>query len=247
MKRVVMALLALTLGCVVCAHAQWPEENHYKVYNVAPPVEYFGNIQLVDQFGDYFVDRLVLEKFANPVSKNDEPILFPELHHTWWALDLVGEGWQIDLLNQFGLQSWQVGNPRFLVLPARKFEMGPPLPFNHYLAYEAFGEPIMLPVNLLDQFDVVDVVVLEPLYFLNPVDKVHEGATFPIVDPQAHLACYRIDPPLPYDIPIVAEDQFGQHDVVVLDHDCLCVPSWKNIVIRTESRTWSDIKNLYRD
>lgn len=247
MKRIALALFALTLGCVVGAHAQWPEENHYKVYNVGPPMEHFGAVQLADQFGGYFVDRLMLEKFANPVSKNGEPILFPELHHSWWAVDLVGEGWQIDLLNQFGPQSWQVGDPRFLVLPARKLESGPPLPFNHYLAYDAFGPPLQLPVQLVDQFGAVDVMVLEPLYFLNPVEKVHEGMLFPIVDPQAHLACYRIDPPLPFDIPIFLEDQFGLHDVVVLDHDCLCVPSWKNIVIGTENRTWSDIKGLYRD
>jgi hypothetical protein len=247
MKRVLLSLFALMLCIVVCAHAQWPEENHYKVYNIDPGFDYHGNIQLLDQFGSYSVESLWLQKFANPVHKNQEPIFFPEVHHTWWMLDLMGVGWRVDLFNQFGPQVWQVENPRYLVAPARKYETGPPLPFNHYLAYEAFGVPLQMPVFLQDQFGDVEVVVMEPLYFLNPVEKTHDGLVYPIIDPMSHLACYRIDPPLPYDIQVVAEDQFGMHDFMIMDHDCLCVPSWKENVVKTENKTWSDIKELYRD
>lgn len=251
MKRVMLALLALTLCCVMLAHAQdWPEENHYKVYNVIPPHNYVAPVQLADQFGSYFVDTFFLEKFANPVHKNQEPIFFPEVHQTWWKVDLAGAGWRVVISNQFGDQAWQVNDPQYLVLPARKYEPGPPLQHNHYLAYSAFGEPIHLDVNLIDQFGIVDAVVMEPLYLLNPVEKVHDGVLYPIIDPQAHLACYRIDPPLPYDIWVIAFDQFNHYmewELMVADHDCLCVPSWKSEVVQTEARSWSNIKNLYRD
>ena len=249
MKRMILVSLALTLACVLCAQAQpWPNENHYKVYNIDPPYTFTGPIQLFDQFGGYNVDLLVLEKFANPVQKNGEPIIFPETHQTWWHVDLVGDGWSILVDNQFGEQVWQVGDPQYLVLPARKYEPGPPLQNNHYLAYEAFGEPVNLPVNLADQFGVIDVIAMEPLYFLNPVEKVApDGVVYPILDPEAHLACYRIEPPMPYDIQVLAFDQFGIWDFFVIDHDCLCVPSWKRQVIGTENRSWSDVRGLYHD
>ena len=92
MKRAMLALVALALCCALAAQAQpWPEENHYKVYLVDPPHTFVGPVQLHDQFGGYFTDMFVLEKFANPVQKNDEPILFPEAHQTWWRVDLVTE------------------------------------------------------------------------------------------------------------------------------------------------------------
>ena len=248
MKHLILFLLTLTLACAICAQAQpWPEENHYKVYNIDPPYTFTGDIQLSDQFGGYNVNLLVLEKFANPVQKNGEPIIFFETHHTWWHVDLVGSGWSILVENQFGEQAWQVEDPQYLVLPARKYEPGPPLQNNHYLAYEASGAPVNLPVNLADQFGVVDVIAMEPVYFLNPVEKVVDGVLYPILDPEAHLACYRIEPPMAYDIQVLAFDQFGIWDFLVLDHDCLCVPSWKRQVVTTEARTWSDVKGLYHD
>lgn len=249
MKRGLLALLALTLGCVLCAHAQpqWPIENHYKVYNIDPMPVFSGAIQLEDQFDGYFVDVLILEKFANPVVKNDEEIIFPDTHHTWWSVDLPGLTRNIEVINQFGDAVWQVENPQYLVLPARKYEPGPPLQNNHYLAYQAYGPIVGVPVSLVDQFGAVSVVVLEPLYFLNPVQKIADGVLYPIIDSDAHLACYRIDPPMAYQIAVLAHDQFGVWDFQVLDHDCLCVPSWKIPVVATEQRTWSDIKGLYRN
>lgn len=245
MKRLSMLVMVVLLVSGV-ALAQWPEENHYKVYNLMPPQPYARVVQLADQFGGYTVDMLSLEKFANPVHKNGEPIIFPETHHTWWAVDLAGSGWIIEADNQFGPQVLHVGDPRYLVLPARKYEDGPPLQNNHYLAYEATGEPIMRTVNLADQFGVVDVVVLEPVLFLNPVEKMVDGVVHPIVDPEAHLTCYRIDPPMPYQIMVLAFDQFGVWEFEVVGHELLCVPSWKFDVVSTEQRSWSDIKELYR-
>lgn len=249
MKRVMTVLLALTLACVLCwpALAQWPLENHYKVYNVSPPYTFTTNVLLVDQFGTYAPPAMILTDFANPVMKNDEPIVFPENHHTWWQVDLVGTGWIVEVENQFGDQVWQLTNPRYLVLPALKNQSGPPPLHNHYLAYEAVGQPVNLPVTLADQFGVVQVVAAEPVFFLNPVEKIVEGEVYPILDPQAHLACYRIIPPLAYDIQLLAFDQFGEWELLALDHDCLCVPSWKRTVVRTEQRTWSEIKGLFHE
>lgn len=246
MRRMV-CIVCLSVLLIASASAQFPLENHYKVYNIMPPFTYTANILLMDQFGDYQVSFLTLEKFATPVEKNGEPILYPELHHTWWRIDVPqAPGWNITIDNQFGEQVWHVDNPQYLVLPARKFEPGPPLPFNHYLAYNAIGPDVAVPVHLVDQFGIFDGVAMTPEFFLNPVQKTADGVVYPIIDQEAHLACYRLDPPWTYLIPVVAFDQFGEWQFDLIDHDCLCVPSFKQVVVQTESSTWGEIKSLYR-
>jgi hypothetical protein len=256
MKRLTGILLVLALGVVLCTgvSAQPLLENHYKVYNVSPPITYAGGLLLQDQFGSYNVGPLVLRKLANPVAKIHNgvlfPILFPEVHQTWWGLDLTGQGWVVEVENQFGVSVWHVGNPRFLVLPARKNQPGPPLIHNHYLAYEATGPGIFVPVQLDDQFGPSEQVVAEPVLFLNPVQKTTpNGVVYPIEDPEAHLACYRLQPVMPYNIQVLAWDQFGnwqQPWQIVVNDDCyLCVPSHKRTVVETEKTTWGDVKALY--
>ena len=246
MKRLTILLaLVFVVASWAVASAQWPLENHYKVYQVAPPYTYSASIVLNDQFGTYSAQTLVLDKFATPVMKNEEPILYPEAHQTWWRLDIPTEGWDVGVDNQFGFHSWHIGDVRFLVLPARKFEPGPPLLRNHYLAYAASGPPAGIPVHLTDQFGTVDVIAAEPELFLNPVEKMVNGVIYPIIDPTAHLACYRLDPPMLYTLPVVAFDQFGAWQFQLEDHRWLCVPSFKRQVVATEATTWGRVKALY--
>ena len=51
---------------------------------------------------------------------------------------------------------------------------------------------------------------------------------------------------MPYNLPVVAFDQFG--DLAVRnssDHRWLCVPSFKRQVVATETTTWGTVKALY--
>lgn len=241
----ILLLLAFALAFGADALAQWPLENHYKTYTLTPPYTHPGPIVLHDQFGHYTAPLLILDMFATPVMKNDEPILDPRAHQTWWRLDLPAAGWDIGVENQFGFRIWHVQDVRYLVLPALKFEPGPLPERNHYLAYQAFGPRVDLPVHLTDQFGAVDALVTEPMFFLNPVEKVAEGVTYPILDPEAHLACYRLEPLLTYGLPVVAYDQFGAWQFSLGEHRCLCVPSFKRQVIATEETTWGAVKALY--
>jgi hypothetical protein len=253
MKLVTKLLLVLALAVILGtgASAQVLMENHYKVYNITPPYTYSSptGIILHDQFGQYIVNNLLLDRFANPVEKQHDgqvyPILFPEVHQTWWSLNYPTPGWDVEVENQFGTSVWHVGDVRYLVLPALKDVAGPPPIHNHYLAYQASGPAENIPLVLTDQWGTVTAVAAEPAMFLNPVEKIADGQVYPIVDPVAHLACYWLQPPISAFHPAVAYDQFGIWQFEALDHCWLCVPSYKRLVVGTESRTWGDIKALY--
>jgi hypothetical protein len=230
-------------------HAQmWPQEDHFKVYNLAQPITYTGQIGLVDQFGEVVITSAVLEKFATPAIKNSEEWYDLRRHQTWWRIDQPMPIWKFDVENQFGLGTWYSYNASWLVLPALKNEAGTPLPItNHYKCYDAVGPPLTLQVELADQFDTLTVVVGEPVVFCNPVEKVDAaGIVYPIVDPTAHLACYRINPQY-YGIVVTALDQFGLWQVEITDQDWLCVPSYKLNPNATERNTWGRIKQRYTD
>jgi hypothetical protein len=241
----ILLVLALVGVLGSSASGQWPLENHYKVYTLTPPYTFAAPMVLHDQFGTYTAQQVLLDKFATPVEKNGEPMVDPVAHQTWWRLDIPAPGWNIGVENQFGFQSWHVGDVRFLVLPARKFEPGPPLLRNHYLAYTASGPAVSVPVHLTDQFGSIDAIAAEPALFLNPVEKIVNGAIYPIEDPEAHLACYRLNPIRTYNIPVVAYDQFGIWQFTLGEDRWLCVPSYKRQVVETETTTWGTIKSLY--
>jgi len=247
---VLLALLLVSLSVPGNrAGAQWPEENHYKVYTLLEQYLHTGVIGLSDQFGTYTVDVLVHDKFANPTEKNGEPIVFPEVHQTWWRIDppIPTPGWDVEVENQFGTFNWRVREAEYLVLPAQKNEPGPLPEHNHYLGYRVEGDALGVPVVLVDQFGTVSAVVTYPELLLTPVEKSVPGAIFPIIDPDAHLAVYRIDPPQVYQTTFVAFDQFGQWPNVANEHIWLCVPSWKRVITTpTEESTWGEIKSLFR-
>jgi hypothetical protein len=155
----------------------------------------------------------------------------------------------IEAEDQFGKHEWLVGDPRYLVLPARKNEgVGLPLPeLNHYLCYDAQGPAIDIPVFLVDQFDEVQVVVLHGVYFCNPCEKTTpDGMVYPIIDPDAHMTVYVIDPPMPYGIQALIQDQFLPDAMVILEASrLLAVPALKTQIFPTGSPEWNRIKALY--
>lgn len=237
-------LLAASWGS---ANAQpFPQEDHFKVYEVPEVYTFAGQIMVMDQWDVFNTNTLLLDKFATPVQKNNEPILFPERHQTWWEINQPEPTRKVWLENQFGPQVWFVHDARYLVVPASKNVPVTLPPLNHYKCYEAEGDPLDVPVTLTDQFDQVGVRVLEPTLFCNPAEKVVNGIVHPIEDPFAHLACYRIDPPMLYGLGVMAFDQFGDWQVTVDEHLWLCVPTIKVDSVPAEPSTWGGIKARYQ-
>lgn len=225
--------------------------DHYKVYNVEPKYSLGLPVFLRDQFGESQVQVLFLDRFANPVDKNGEGIRNFDLHYSWWRIDspqplraaLVG--------NQFGQdQEFRLGDAVYLLNPALKNPepTQPPLPdANHYQCYQAEGLPVEREVALYDQLGTRTAFVSFPELLCNPVEKVTpDGISYPIVDPLAHLACYRIEPPVQYLLPAMFQDQFFGGEIRFVDDCLLCVPSTKNIIVPTEPQTWGRLKSLYR-
>jgi len=81
-------------------------------------------------------------------------------------------------------------------------------------------------VNLVDQFEDVDMTVGRPYRMCNPVDKDDEG----IIDPTEHEMCYQVRDATPrfnrYDV--LVENQFGKQNLVVTKPDTLCTPAEKD-------------------
>jgi hypothetical protein len=248
--------LALTISLVAtAAFAQpLPVENHYKVYN-NPPIPIVKPVGLRDQFGTFNVDQLSFERFATPATKIHSdgtvyPMVNPDIHMDWWRIFYPQPVRTVLGTDQFGQAPWTLGDARYLLVPSLK-NVPPPQtvpPWNHYVCYDALSGPLInKPVTLIDQFGNVQVVVLQAKYFCNPVEKFADGQIYPILDPNAHLACYQVDNPSPDVKPITTIDQFGYWQTQINHNDCLCVPALKDYPLATEKTTWGQIKALYRN
>ena len=65
------------------------------------------------------------------------------------------------------------------------------------------------------------------------------------MDPDLHLACYRIQSDMSTTYQAVVVDQFGSYDVVLENNTYLCVPAEKGPWVGSEPSTWGRIKALY--
>jgi len=263
MKRYCLRLSALGLVLLLlpigAANGQTalPLENHYEVYFISPPYPLTKPLTLVDQFGVVTLDHLLLDRFANPAEKRlpatgeSFPPVDPLAHQKWWKIDVPQPVREVIAIDQFGYGPVKLGNAVYLLTPTLKNPLPPigPLPYrNHYLCYEVLGsQPLLRPVVLIDQFGVsTNVVVLQPKYFCNPVEKHADGVVYPIFDYRAHLQCYQVDNPVYETHGTVAYDQFNYHQFTTYRNDCLCLPALKEHIVSTERTTWGQIKALYR-
>jgi hypothetical protein len=224
-----------------------PATNHYKTYETTGPF-FPGPVWSRDQFGEVVIDELMLTKFATPVSKNNEGICDTLAHQSWWEFLVPQPIRIIEAQDQFGTHEWMLGDARFLLLPALKNDpTGQPIPeLNHYICYDANGPMIEIPVRLGDQFDLVNVVVLDARYFCNPCEKqTPDGFVYPIIDPSAHLTVYFVDNPTPYQIEALVRDQFMEGPVLLRENFFLAVPALKTQVFEPGSTEWDRIKALF--
>lgn len=252
---VLFAALGVFAG--VRAEAQVPLTwDHYKVYRVNPPATGAFPVLLRDQFTQSTHQAQLLEYFANPVEKhifNPPPVTIfpitdPLTHYMWWRITPVPFQGVVSASNQFGDFTYQIHDAEYLVNPALKNQVNGPLPLrNHYKCYHCDGQPVNVPVGMVDQWDNWQATVVIPRWFCTPVEKqVLGGPLFPIIEPDQHYVVYEFTPPDPGAFPAVIRDQFhqGPHDMT--PGLFLMVPSEKLIVTETRDGTWGKLKTLYR-
>ena len=200
-------------------------QAHYLIYDCDPSPPENEEVLLHTDFEEKAgipatVTRLT--RFANPAwkqragTKSREEIVDPDAHLSWyrlkWALDREPIR-QVTFENQFGKQTWVIGSPRFLVVPAQKHPHKEPVGLNHYKAYRVLGvkngwDP--LDVTVGDQFVASrQVHVGMGRFFCMPVRKKHQGrGDFPIQQADRVLAVYDISEQLVRSLQRNITDQF---------------------------------------
>lgn len=228
-----------------------PGIDHYKVYRAQIPVPSpIFPVFLRDQFHAGPRVARELAYFATPAVKDGFPLFDPVLHYDWWRIEPIPFTAMVLTTNQFGAeQVLRLKRSEFLLNPSVKFpQPGQALPLaNHYECYSVDGPSPARLVSVQDQFGFNHAFVDSARFFCNPVDKEDATGFHPILRPEAHLTCYDIvkTPPTPI-LTVVVQDQFGFWQVVLVEDEFLCVPSYKTGVTPAEHKTWGEIKATYR-
>ncbi len=210
--------------------------DHFEVYDVKD-VELPNEVALRGQFDGRVGKRAhlrLLTHFANPVSKNDEPIIDKNAHLTWYLFkqEEVEPKRVVTFENQFGRQRVLIGQPVYLLVPALKKEVGADYPkgLDHFKCYEVIeGKSAERPVVLLDQFGAFKTMARLPKFFCVPVEKTRGDVVEPIHNAKDHLVFYDIGSREVGKV-ISIGDQFNRpamREISVLDSKYLGVPSVK--------------------
>jgi hypothetical protein len=205
--------------------------DHFKAYQIDPqPADY--EVRLKGQFDQGYLPARLLryERFLNPVSKNDEPIIDKNAHLNWYLIQTDNEPVRtVSYYNQFGLQTIKIGRAVALLVPTEKIEPGSQFPqkLDHYKVYEVLSaKDTNKGVFLVDQFTQEQNVAYRPAYFAVPVEKVHNGTIFPINNPEDHIVFYKLDP-RDWSFFRNTRDQFNFNEMKTMWSDLLGVPSHK--------------------
>jgi hypothetical protein len=215
--------------------AQEIQLDYFNIYDVVDyRVEY--QVILKGQFDEEPKEAwlLCLSHFANPVSKNNEPIHNPNAHLTWYSLcqPILEPARMVVVENQFGQQEIPIGKPHALLAPAKKEREESEFPddLDHFKLYGVLeGEPVHQVVALQDQFGIEEAgetKVSFPLAFGVPVEKEYKGDVSPIRNHEAHLMIYRVTP-RSLEQGRGVRDQFDGRDLTFLQSVLLAVPSVK--------------------
>ena len=202
-------------------------KNHYKSWRI-DPIPFQGQADVVDQFMADFMRLDTIDYLSNPAQKDNHPIEDPDLHLLWYGATGKNTCLRIIYDNQFGLDTFVIGQASYLLVPAQKLPHPTPDPtkIDHYKAYRVRNPQSFTRVTqIMDQFDpTVEVVdVLTPVYFLTPANKNGEG----INDSTTHYVAYDFVPKDPMINTRIAIDQFGTHQVVTRHSELLLVPTRK--------------------
>ena len=169
--------------------------------------------------------------FANPVQKNQESILDPNAHLTWYRVyDPVPDPLRtVNYTDQFGRRRVYLGRKAGFLTPTLKYRRGARFPerLDHYVAYQVLeSTQVNKAVKLRDQWGRAEAKVYYPLFFAAPSRKWHAGGVDGVKNAKAHLAIYRISPS-PLEKQVTVRDQFGRRVVHAFRRVLLAVPCQK--------------------
>jgi hypothetical protein len=175
----------------------------------------------------------LLDYFANPVSKNGEPIYNKNAHLTWYHGVQPAEPFRsASIENQFGRFEIRTGTGWGLLVPSQKIETGSVFPqeLDHFKVYRLADviQPPTATLKLRDQFGTEEVRLNYPLYFAVPVVKRVAQQTFPIHNDRAHLMIFSITNQK-FEKTVKVRNQFTRSTALTVVHSTmLAVPSLKH-------------------
>jgi hypothetical protein len=220
--------------------------DHFMCYWVGEDMvlpQWPGVVYLEDQLCAVAAEVGTPWGFFNPVEKWHDrvttPISNPDYHLLAYDIDYEEKPqyWQVEVNNQFGVQTLMVYGPVALALPTQKIEPiyhEPPVGLDHFMLYEVLpsDHPIWV-VGLNDQFgNQPQVEVGYPDYFFVPVRKTHGDMVWEIQNPYEHLVSYEIWGEVFYQ-QVRVVNQFGEHIFPQVEGPyCLTVPSEKLNVVQ---------------
>lgn len=247
----VLGLCVLVSGVTAQGSGGPPGIDHYKVYLVNQPQQPpTRTVFLRDQFGLGPSQVFRMEKFATPAVKDGFPLFDPITHYDWWRINPVPFSATVFATNQFGAeQELHLKQSEYLLTPSLKFpQPGQVLPLrNHYRCYSVDGPSPARLVTVQDQFGFNQAFVDSARMFCTPVEKQDPTGFYPILDPEAHLTCYDIHKTPPTQVQtVVVQDQFGFWDIIIVQDQLLCVPTFKTGVVEADHKTWGELKAIYR-
>jgi uncharacterized repeat protein (TIGR02543 family) len=219
----------------VTAHFVVPQLDHFKGYwaddVTGLPID--EDVYLEDQFGAFTATVGDVWGFFNPAEKQHEgdvtPMWNPDHHFAVYDITWGGhQYWQVEVLNQFGLQNLTVSGPVKLAVPTTKEGHETAVGLDHYLLYHVEYVPYWeTAVNLTDQFGGnPTVTVRPPAYFASPVQITYKGEVTEIVNPEEHALIYSIIGES-YETQLQVDNQFGSQTLDVSGPVYVFVPSQK--------------------
>jgi hypothetical protein len=224
--------------------------DYFQFYELGEPKDLGDLSPLITLQGQFDEDHpewarpRLLRRFANPVSKNGEPIFDKNAHLTWYRIKSSDRRARrsVTVANQF----WKKGQELVIddvvamLAPAQKRiprgEFTKLAKLGHYKVYRVINEQQVdsQPVKLADQFQEREAEVYRAVAFAVPVTKQLHGKEFPIQNPKAHLTIFSVQHSDDMPNVIDARDQFGTHRSLKMDVSyLLAVPSkkidWKEV------------------
>ncbi|MCC6766017.1 MAG: DUF11 domain-containing protein [Deltaproteobacteria bacterium] len=210
--------------------------DHFLCYEVElQPFGSWTGVTLDDAFGQGIVDVSNLKRLCTPTDKNGEDPTAPlqPCHLTAYEIDQsppppIRSGVQVD--NQFGVVTVDVGRPERLLVPTAKEPNAAPPPLvaptiDHFKCHRVRGARTRVKgLTLTDQIDERGGSVIRPLRLCSPADKNGGG----IIDPSVHLMCYQVRtrPRRPtFSGPFGIDNQFDGFAINLTGVRELCVPS----------------------
>jgi len=216
--------------------AYFVKGDHFKCYTVVNS-SYIGKVvSLKDQFVTVNATVTWAQFFGNPAQKLHNNVTTnisnPNNHLTVYNITTGSEPqtWQVEVVNQFGVQNLIVSGPVALAVPTWKLTPGnhtPPVGLDHFLLYKVIGGYMNVTVGLNDEFDKeTQVLIYRPLFFANPVQKTYGDGVTNITDNETHLVFYGIEAGNFWQV-VQVNNQFGNQTLLVGNPALLAVPSLK--------------------